>query len=225
MSNPAERLRRARIAKGYATAADAARAFGWPEVTYQAHGNGTRGIRPDVADKYARALGTTAAELLGIRGQVVDHIDEVGVVAHAQVGVWRDKLLDGKQPASRHLGIAVPRVASGCAVVKFAVEIRDRSVDRLLPEGTFAICLPVTGIDDTKLTIGALVFVERERGGLIEYTVRRVSAKTADHVCVSCYSTDPRFSDVLHVPARREGELITIRWRVGANYAPLNGDA
>jgi transcriptional regulator with XRE-family HTH domain len=58
-----ERLRWARKAAGYDTAADAARAFGWNEVTYTSHENGIRNPRPPTVQRYARALNVTFAWL------------------------------------------------------------------------------------------------------------------------------------------------------------------
>jgi len=61
MDNPADRLRRARTAAGFATAAEAAARFGWNENTYKSHENGTRNLKPDVVERYASALGVTPA--------------------------------------------------------------------------------------------------------------------------------------------------------------------
>lgn len=56
MQTPADRLKQARELRGYATPTEAAEAFGWPAVTYRSHENGTRGLKPDVAARYAKAL-------------------------------------------------------------------------------------------------------------------------------------------------------------------------
>jgi hypothetical protein len=56
MTTPNERLRSAREKRGYESAAEAARAFGWNENTYASHENGNRGIPQDSAIKYARAF-------------------------------------------------------------------------------------------------------------------------------------------------------------------------
>ena len=50
MSTPAERLRRAREAAGYATAAEGAARSGVKYYTYVQHENGTRGIPVDRAE-------------------------------------------------------------------------------------------------------------------------------------------------------------------------------
>lgn len=54
MSDPAERLRIARLRAGYETAKDAAIAMGFPVSTYLAHENGSRGYPASKAFTYAR---------------------------------------------------------------------------------------------------------------------------------------------------------------------------
>src|SRR5262249_48045968 len=61
---PYERLRQARQMAGFDTAAKAARHFGWGQSSYMGHENGTRGIRPRVANKYAAAFGVSLGWLL-----------------------------------------------------------------------------------------------------------------------------------------------------------------
>jgi len=61
---PYERLRQARQTAGFDTAAEAARHFGWGQSSYIGHENGTRGIRPRVANQYAAAFGVSLGWLL-----------------------------------------------------------------------------------------------------------------------------------------------------------------
>lgn len=56
MSLPHERLRRARTEAGFATAADAARAFGWNVNTYSSNENGNAPFSKASSVKYARAF-------------------------------------------------------------------------------------------------------------------------------------------------------------------------
>lgn len=56
MNDPADRLRHAREKSGFGDASEAARRFGWATSTYLGHENGSRGLRPEVALKYARAF-------------------------------------------------------------------------------------------------------------------------------------------------------------------------
>ena len=57
MSTPGERLRNAREAAGYATAAEGAERAGVKYYTYAQHENGIRGIPVDKAARYAAAFG------------------------------------------------------------------------------------------------------------------------------------------------------------------------
>jgi DNA-binding XRE family transcriptional regulator len=61
---PQDRLQKARQEAGYENAVDAARAFGWGQSTYISHENGTRGLKPTIAEKYARAFRVTPEWLL-----------------------------------------------------------------------------------------------------------------------------------------------------------------
>jgi len=65
---PGTRLQWARRRKGYARAADAAKAYGWNENTYKSHENDTRGLRPITAKRYGSALGVPAGWLLTAEG-------------------------------------------------------------------------------------------------------------------------------------------------------------
>lgn len=70
MTDTAIRLRHAREAAGYATAGDAAKAFGWPYPTYAAHENGSRGLKPDLIRRYAKAFRVSAHWLLDGAGDM-----------------------------------------------------------------------------------------------------------------------------------------------------------
>lgn len=64
---PSDRLQEARRKAGFENASDAARAYGWNEVTYRAHESGTRGLRKDPAQRYARAFRVPVEWLLFAR--------------------------------------------------------------------------------------------------------------------------------------------------------------
>lgn len=64
MTGESERLRQARKAAGFATAADAAARFGWNYPTYAGHENGQRGLKTDVAKAYAKAFRVESSWLL-----------------------------------------------------------------------------------------------------------------------------------------------------------------
>lgn len=64
--SPADRLRRARLAAGFRTAAGAARKFGWEQPAYRSHDNGARTFGRDRAEVYARAFSVSAAWLMAL---------------------------------------------------------------------------------------------------------------------------------------------------------------
>lgn len=68
MSDVHTRLKTARELAGYASAAEAARALGIVEASYFAHENGSRGLRPQVAAKYAERFDVSLEWLLTGRG-------------------------------------------------------------------------------------------------------------------------------------------------------------
>lgn len=70
MDSPADRLRQARIANGFVSAAEAADKHGWNKPTYYAHENGSRGIRIDAAKRYARAFRTSAQWIMTGEGKL-----------------------------------------------------------------------------------------------------------------------------------------------------------
>tara|TARA_Y100000310_G_C20692831_1_gene823461 strand:- start:113 stop:508 length:396 start_codon:yes stop_codon:yes gene_type:complete len=64
MSDPAERLRIARLRAGFETAKEAAEAMGFPVSTYLAHENGSRGYPAKKAFTYARKFKVSEQWLL-----------------------------------------------------------------------------------------------------------------------------------------------------------------
>jgi hypothetical protein len=81
MSTPAERLRRAREAAGFATAAEGAAQAGAKYYTYVQHENGTRGVPADKAELYGRAFGVEPQWILyGGPGRTRATIPVVGYV-------------------------------------------------------------------------------------------------------------------------------------------------
>lgn len=68
MQTMGERLRAAREAANYSSAAKAAEALGVSASSYRAHENGQNDFGPELAERYARKFGTTAAYLLTAEG-------------------------------------------------------------------------------------------------------------------------------------------------------------
>lgn len=217
-STPAERLRRARVAKGYASAAEAARAHGWPEVTYTSHENGTRGLRLDAAKRYSRAFGIPLAGLIGVK--IEPEVQRVPVVGVAAVGVWRDEIaLDAERPTNGRS----PNVLSVGATTMsyFAWEVSDASVNRSIGPGEHAVIEPVDESAVFAVPVGALVAVERKRGQLLERSIRRAAAVVRGEVTLETYSTERRLQETISYPSKRADEIVRVVGRVVGKYADL----
>lgn len=211
---PADRLRKARVARGFASAAEAARAHGWSEVTYTSHENGTRGIRADAAKRYAAAFGIKASSLLGIIAE--SEVQPILVSAMAEFGVWRDQALDSERSRNRKSFFAV---AAGGTNMAFAWEVADNSADVAVGRGEYAICVPFDGTAAS----GAIVAVERVRDGLVERTLRRVVTIHNGEITLEPCSTDRRYAGrvVAKAAAAADGE-VRIVGRVVGKYADIS---
>lgn len=195
---PSARLREARLMRGFASAADAARRFGWPVSTYRSDENGTRGLSSSDVMMYARAFGVAPEWLLGIEKEPTT--EGVPVIADAAVGVWRDKSLDEERNKNRRL-ILVPR--SGGVGMRFAVRVTDDSVNKLVPSGAFVVCTPWEA--GHHLERGRYVYIEHTRGDLVERSVRIVDG-SGESARLRTSSTHAKFANSL--PATSDGVRI-----------------
>lgn len=170
---PGDRLRKARIAAGYAEAVDAARAFGWNEHTYKSHENGARGIKLHVARKYAQRLKTSAAHILtGMEPASTDgepRLINVPVVGVAAAGLFRD--IDWRPDD----GVSVPALANSGAApeAQYALLVEGPSVNKRIEPGMYAICARLEGYKGGARH-GSLVHCERHRAGLVENTIKEL---------------------------------------------------
>lgn len=64
MTDIHDRLRQARQAAGFSSIQGAVDQFGWKYSTYSGHENGSRGLKPEPARRYAKAFGVDASWLL-----------------------------------------------------------------------------------------------------------------------------------------------------------------
>ena len=97
MSDPAERLRIARLRAGFSTAKEAATALGFPVSTYLGHENGSRGYPASKAFTYARRFKVREQWLLygvgpapgentgdGVTAEVADIMDHLAPIQRAE---------------------------------------------------------------------------------------------------------------------------------------------
>lgn len=219
MSDPAARLRQLRIRKGFATASDAAKAFGWNEHTYKSHENGVRGIRPDAARKYAAGFGSTAAYILGIGNgsetPAVNHVTNVPVIARVSAGTFRyDEGLELE-------GVLVPAVPRKDVVadLQYSVIVDGPSVNKRIADGAYAICVPYDRYPGGAQH-GQLVHVVRERSGLHEHTIKELRFTATGAVLVPV-STDPRYQEEIALGTGEDDEIVRIHGIVIGSYTPF----
>ena len=170
MKTPADRLRELRKRK-YDTAADAAKAFGWNENSYKSHENGARGIKPQVAKKYAKAFNSTASYILagdevppavqGIISVALRGIVAAGMFRHSD---WQPKE-ETSIPALYRKGVPPDK--------QYAVKIDGPSVNLKIPDGAYAICADFESMPGGAQP-GGLVHVVRERNGEVEHTIKEL---------------------------------------------------
>ncbi len=210
----AARLKEARKLRGFRSARAAAQRFGWPAPTYGSHENGTRGIGR-MYREYAKKLRVNPAWLLGHSDERDSIVQGVTVVADVAIGTWKERPASTEQPrVARNVG--VPSTRNHNKDDRFAVRLADASMNKLFPQGCYAICVHTD--EGEKFRVGDAVYVERLRDGLMELSLRRVSAVTAGHVKLSTCSVDPKLKQELTVPPTRDSERIRILGRAVGKY-------
>ncbi|MBK5949136.1 hypothetical protein CH339_21645 [Rhodobium orientis] len=170
----AERLRAARAEAGLRSARAAALKLGLSPSTYAAHENGQNAFGPEVARRYAKAFGVTAAWLLTGETEPLEKKgtaapSPTSVVGEIARGVWIEEAAEHRPSA--FLPVIDDGAEPGALV---AYRLRDGSLGHLSPEGAFLVCRALD--PDTSAKDGDLVVVERLRKaqGIVERTARRV---------------------------------------------------
>jgi SOS-response transcriptional repressor LexA len=224
MKNAGDRLRALRVKRGFSTASDAAKAYGWNEHTYKSHENGIRGIRPDAARKYASAFGSTPAHILGIgpengNGTVsntLNHVNVAPLVARVSAGVFRYD--EGLEEGAIIQVPVVPRKDIP-AQLQYAVLVDGPSVNLRIADGAYAICAPYESYPGGAQH-GQLVHVVRERSGLHEHTIKELRF-TREGLTLAPCSSDPRYQEPIVLATGEAEELVRIQGVVIGMYQPL----
>ncbi len=84
-TDQSRRLSKARRERGFEDAKSAATFFGWNYTTYSQHERGERGLRKDIAERYAKALRVSAGWLLTGEGQQARH-NQISVMGRIGAG-------------------------------------------------------------------------------------------------------------------------------------------
>ena len=218
VDSPADLLRKARAARGFRSATAAAKRYGWKVPTYISHENGTRGIRgipKEAAQKYAAAFGNVSEHaLMGTatgddKGQGI--ATNVIVVGEAAMGIWRDLGL-AEQPGEKHRMLSVPGPAG-----RRAVRVVDDSVNLSILPGEFAVYVALNPVHPD-VSDGALVLIDRRRGGLLERSIRRVEMRSDGKMRLSTHSSVAKLAEALSYPSPKSGDEITLVGRIIGKY-------
>lgn len=218
MQTPSDRLRQLRQRKGYASAAEAARAFGWNEHTYKSHENGNRGIPLAQARKYAAAFGASVMYLLSGSEKdspIVNHVMFAPLLGRVSAGTFVESESDS------NLEVPVPAVprkdvpAGG----QYSLLVDGQSVNRRIPDGAYAICARLDSYPGGPQH-GDLVHVVRERAGLYEHTIKELRFTRNGRVLFPV-STDPRFQEQVQLSADEDDALVRIEGVVLGAYTPF----
>ena len=214
----AARLKEARILRGYKSGSAAARRFGWPVPTYNAHergGDSGRGIAR-MYREYAKKFRVNPEWLLGHGDERDSIVRGVKVIGDAAIGTWReDTALKEQDEPARIVG--VPTLQEHDADEQFAVRVADASMNKEFPQGSFAIC--VNSDDNAEYEVGQVLYIERVRGDMVELSLRRVASVTTNGgMRLTAYSVDPKFKQELTFPATKNDERIRILGRVVGKY-------
>lgn len=216
---PGERLIDLRIKRGFQTAREAARAFGWNEVTYRSHENGTRNIPYEVAQRYASAYGSTPQFILGgasngNSSQIVNSVSSVRVVGTVAAGTFRydefGELEDLEVPVIPHKGIP--------AAAQYAVLVDGPSVNLRIPDGMYAICALYDKFPGGAQH-GSLVHVVRETSGLYEHTIKELRFTDKGRELFPA-SNDARFQEIVKLDNGPES-IVRIHGVVIGQYRPM----
>lgn len=222
MKDASDRLRELRVRKGFSTASDAARAFGWNEHTYKSHENGIRGIKLAQARKYATAFGSSAGYILtggpsGSNGfePTTTPIVQVPIIARVSAGAFRydDGIEEGTDVVP-----AVPR-RDIAASLQYSLIVDGPSVNRRIPDGAYAICAPFDAFPGGAQH-GQLVHVIRERSGLHEHTIKELRF-TSSGMILMPVSDDPRYQDEVTLATGEDGEVVKIQGIVIGAFVPI----
>lgn len=168
-----ERLRDARKASGFESAAEAAKRFGWAPSTYAGHENGHRGFKMKTARKYAAAFNVTPEWIMfgtvrkllpappePVYRQLAEAMSEY-IPPTDTIAQDMNRLGRHLQPGARAITyLEVPRAYPGLSLMKGDVLV----VDQLTTdpaEGTVVVCQVV----DTDTGEGSTVLKISARGG------------------------------------------------------------
>jgi len=164
-------------------------------------------VRSDNAIKLAEALDCDVGYIIGTQeeprlppdGGSGGGVNLVRFYGDVAAGIWNESapygLYHPDQPSDWDVHPPVPFVpdARFRGLGQFAVRVQGHSINREIPDGYFAVCVPYSQARPS-IQDGDLVVVERIRGNLRESTIKRVRRRGHAWL-LHPESTDPRYQE------------------------------
>lgn len=227
---PGERLREIRMRARW-TVEQLADAVGIAASSVRAHENGQNGIRANVAERYATALGVAPEDILFVGDRVATsprpttsggEVRRVPVLGVVQAGAWSEVNESQAEPTE---WVAFSEPQYGRAQL-FALAVRGNSVNRHYPDGCRVVCVPAheSGIQE-----GDFVVVRRRRGSFVETTLKQIEIAPDGNIELWPRSDDPLFQEPLRLAQVRDADegaeiiaVVIAKYEVGrAGRGPL----
>lgn len=174
--------------------------MGVKEPTYYAHENGTSGLRPTVAERYAKKFKVSPMWLLYNQGEMHPdgavpleiEIDGLPLLGSIQAGHWLETTFAEEEGAHPDM-VPIVRDPRFPQAKQYALRVVGDSMDLDYPEGSIVTCVDFA---DTGLAIqeGMMLHVERRRadGQLVENTLKYVELRRNDFILVP-HSSNPKY--------------------------------
>lgn len=215
MTTQSQRLKQARLAAGYSSASDAARALGVSVSTYSAHENGQNGLKLKYAEKYALKFKVSQAWLLtGEEQPLLDRKQQIGlvpVVGKVSAGVPLDVETVEQEWAEMYNKPTVPSASQYPAEWQYSFEVEGQSLNKIAPPGSILVCLDIVA-SGYAVKEDDLVIVEHSMfdGQAIERTAKRIR-RTSSGYDLWPESTDPQFEKPIAINGGGESEEYAIK--------------
>lgn len=201
--------------------AEATRRGGLGRTTiYDILDGSVKNVRTDTARKLAKALDCDVSYITGEAveplkssnngdGSLTSELAYARYAGDVAAGVWHESAIFGPDPDlppdfDAHPPVPIVPDPRYKGLGQFAVKVIGPSVNKIVPDGYFAVCVPYWEARQTVVD-GDLVVVERIRGGLHESTIKRVRKNSKGWELMP-ESDDPKYQSPIYLDEDMEHE-------------------
>ena len=202
------KIREARGAKGW-TQQDLADRMGTTQQTIQRYEKGTRNIKSSVLAQLSEVLDVTVAYLLGMSESGTPQADAVNVPLYGSISAGKPL-----EMADAEAMYPIPVDVCDRWPNAFLLRVEGESMNRILPDGCYALISPRTAIDYDGQPYALHV-------GTCDATIRRVR-RLACGLELLPDSTDPSFAQQTIEPANHGAPSLSVIGRVVWHCIPYD---